>query len=188
MTFNPNSLAVFLINASMVGLGLIIAIYAISSPTISTILSRRRLKLERLIKKRDELFILMEGHKSDEKITSDYSQIQKQIRLIRKVPFHLDFGYSLAASSFALSLLIPLATVLSSSTQSNLFDNLGLVYFLVGVFSMVSLWFATLSDFRTHIKEEFDKISDESASEEKSNKVLMKQWKADNEQIIAKLR
>lgn len=174
MIFDGNSQEAFLINASMIGLGLLIAIYTISSPRITEILKRRKLKLSMLVKERENIFLAMKNNKSDEKLTNRYKEIQKKIKNCRNVPFHLDLGYNMSASFFAISLIIPILIFFDFIPKDVV--NLSMWYFIFGIIILLWIWFAMFAEYRLYINKEFDKVSEKSEDIEKEESKEIHQW------------
>ncbi len=177
IVFSGESIEAFLISSSMVGLGLVIAIYSLTAPLMKNMLTRRTNKLKELIDRRDDILEQMNNEKNNTKLTKEYRNIQDNVKLAEKLPFHLDLGYILAGGFFSVSLVLPILTLTDPQNQyfSNL-SNFATGFFIYGVISFLIVWYLMFIEFRTYALEEFQKIKDE--AKEKENTPQQRNLKA----------
>ena len=168
IVFSADSIEGFLINGSLIGFGLVIAIYTLTIPKMKDILNRRTRKLRDLIKQREEIFEAMREDKRSTTLTAKYQSVQRNIKSLEKLPFHLDIGYYLSATLFAISLLVPLFTITFPTIKySGLLLVVSFMYFSTGIIIFLALWFILFIELRNYAMEEFEKVKEESEKKEK---------------------
>jgi len=157
----------------MAGLGLILAIYSLAIPVMRSIFSRRIKKLKTRILKRDEILEKMSKNRKNTQLPLQYSDIQKDIELIEKLPYHLDIGYILSGTLFAISLLFPLFNItFPTNTFFNMMTEISTLMFGFGVISFLAVWYLMFIEFRTYTTEEFEKIKEEWQTKEEKEKII----------------
>lgn len=171
--FTADSLEGFLISSSMVGLGLVIAVYTLNNPMMQDILNRRMKKLELLIIKRDNLIRKISEDRSNQILTKGLGSVQEDIKRTERLPYHLDWGYQISGVTFFLSLLFPILKIiypimLSEPNANDLIvrfivgmADMSIIFFVFGVFSFLILWFLLFVEFRSYATEKFEKIKEE---------------------------
>ena len=177
VVFSADSLEGFIISSSMVGLGLILAIYTLTLPMLANMLKRRTIKLKQLIEEREKLFDKMKGNKNDTKLTIQYRTLQDNIRITEKLPFHLDLGYIFTGTFFALSLILPLLKIIFPDNVyiSSLTDS-AVTFFVFGIASFLLVWYLMFIEIRTFATEEFQKVKDNAQDKDEEVKELKIQF------------
>ena len=167
IAFNPNAPEIFLINGSMVGLGLILYIYSIAMPIIRNLLLRRTDKLKMLIRKRDEILEKMKIDKKNTQLTSENKTTQENIEATEQLPFHLDLGYIFSGTFFAGSLILSLLKITNpDSVYIAQLAEFSLLLFVLGITFFLVVWYLMFVEFRTYINEEFQKVKEEAQDKE----------------------
>ena len=103
----PNFPIESIIQISLVGLGLVIGLYAIVNQSIEELIERRFKKLKGLRDKRDAVFDRLRNDKENEGLILEYNQLQEQIKILSKLPYHYDYGYMLSGIAFIITLIFP---------------------------------------------------------------------------------
>lgn len=143
----------FIITASMVGLGLLIAIYSLVFPQIDKIVEKNTKKLNELIKKRDKMFKKLSKERENTTLTEEYKLLQDEIKYLKKVPFHYNWGFFLTAVFFTISLFVTITDMFYPTFWKGLevLPNNSPIFLLVGTIIFIIVWFKIMIDLRTLI-------------------------------------
>jgi hypothetical protein len=176
ITFSADKLDGFIITNSLVGLGLVIAIYALMSPVLKELFNKRKAELVKLRKERDEKFKKMSNSKEDTNLTNEYKNIQNEIKRFLKLPLHLDRGYQITTVIFTYTILISSMRLCLDPLKvtETVFNQLGQISFLLligGIFIFAFFFLSLLFEIRDYNFTEFQKILEEEEKSEKEKNI-----------------
>lgn len=172
-----------ILQASITGAGLIIAIYALITPIMDKIF-KERVRLHRKKKK--------EFDKLKEKITSESSAeifkklktLAKEIKEIKMFPRYLGFGVSFVFSSYILTVFCGLNWFIFESYRNfvhefvvvNLFFFSTIAFFIVGMYAIFDVYRAMKGEYE-QLKREREEIEKERKKLEKFTEEIEKRAK-----------
>lgn len=175
-SFSANSLDGFLITNSLVGLGLIIAVYSFISPWIDRFLANRQESLKLAIRKRDEIFKELSKDKNNEVISKNYRKYQRIVNGLTKIPFHLGLGYQIPSILFFYSLLMSVVRILTPMENVN-YQSFGMVSFTFFIFGALFFAFSLLFLLKEIKDFNLQKFEDIRKKEEKKEEIIKKELK-----------
>jgi len=173
--FNADSLEGFIVTNSLVGLGLVIAIYAFLSPHIKDLIQRRQTKLLELISERDDVWKKMSKNKDSIPLTRKYKEHQNKIKSLKRIPFHFDLGYQLTGILFFYSLTFVLFALVLLESSEKIYEPaiiVSFLFFMAGaVIFAISLIFL-LVEIGEITRGKFKEVVDKEEKEDESEKHL----------------
>ena len=179
LQFNADKLEGFLISNSLVGIGLVIAIYAFMSPILKILFEKRKKILGDLIVNRDETLKKIDKDKDNQALTTQLKKLQKKIKSFKRIPIHLDSGYQITTVLFSYSLFFSVIRIITLDTGRvslpilQILGSMAFLFFCLGVILFVLFFLLLLGDVRENVIEEFQKIIDrEEKGEDKVEKHL----------------
>lgn len=167
-----------IVEISLIGLGLVIALYAIIMDTLEDLVKKRISHLRKLRKERDEVFEKLKEDKENEELNKRNEELREEIKTYNKPPFHYDFGYIIAGIFFTLTLIFPFYSTFFEYEDLNVFKffvDYAPHLLFIGIIVFVIVWFKTMIDLRNLTLGKFDELQEkDEEKEEKEEKILSK--------------
>jgi hypothetical protein len=146
-----------LLEASITGAGLVLAVYALITPISDKIFKERTKKLESLI---------TNFEKEKEKITIDASnkdfkhlrELKDSINEIRIFPRYLGFGIFITFAVFMTSALADIGWLANASSQNGINDPVLIAFFMTAVFLFTIVGVLTIFEIYDTMRREFEDI------------------------------
>lgn len=165
-----------IIEISLVGLGLLLALYTIISNRLDDLQSYRTSQYIKLKKKEEYTFKKLNNNKRDCDLRDELNEVSYRIDNITSgLSYHYNMGYIVSGSLFMASIILSLV-----STSSILLPYLPEYYLRIiqdyavlslfgGIVNFFYIWFKTMLDMRTLFVEKME-VAIESEKEEKIDK------------------
>jgi hypothetical protein len=146
-----------LLEASITGAGLVLAVYALVTPMSERIFRRREERLESLLKKFDEekLKIKPDASPKDFKRLQELSDRIKEIRIF---PRYLGIGVVATFLSFAVSILLDWSWLIQPASQIPENDIYISMSFMVAIALFLAIGFLTMVEIYDMMRKEFEDI------------------------------
>lgn len=152
----------FLIASSLLGLGLLIAIYTLVSPEFDKIFDKKARDLKRKIEEEGKIYERLGRNIDNMELTANLLQIQQEIKDLKKIPFYHNWGFFISSIFFTISLLISIYNIsnlpfLGNSPAVEIIVFNSHLFFIGGAIVFLYVWFAIIIELRTLMREKFDK-------------------------------
>lgn len=158
-----------IIDISLVGLGLVIALFAIIQSSLDELVTRRGNVLEKAISFRDDLYTRLGKNQKDEKVADDYDDARNKVNILAKLPYHFNFGYIISGLFFTICITPSYLYLYLQSSNSIIITltNLSPLFLLFGLINFIYVWFRTIIDLRNLTLEKFDKLQEKEENKDK---------------------
>jgi len=142
----------FIIQISLFGLGLLIAIYTLIYPKLEKILEKQRKEYNEKVEQLRE-----KANKFGKGTLDEIKNITEELSDIRRIPFHLDMGILLTSIFFIAAALSSLFNLFFNTTGffRDLFEA-SYIYLFFGIILFIIIWYNIFSTLRTFITEKFE--------------------------------
>ena len=150
-----------IITTSLVGLGLLVALYALIFQQIDQIVDKRIKKLKTIITQRDEAYKKIDEDRDNESYQENYNQLRADVKRFRDIQYHYGWGYIISGILFSTSLFFPFVDTYYPTfigTNFEFFVNNAHLIMFVGLMNFVVIFFATIWDLKTFITQKIDEI------------------------------
>ncbi|MEM3907070.1 MAG: hypothetical protein QXZ17_09465 [Nitrososphaerota archaeon] len=159
---NVENIALALLQSSITGAGLVLAVYALLTPILRTLFEKRAKELKDSIeayRKKSETISTETKEREIREIRRLLSKIEEK----RKLPGYMNLGIMLSFLMYVLSVFLSLWSLFDSNIISStilLFIMATLIFLFTGVGALVDIYSAFREEYKS-LKEEIDKRKSE---------------------------
>lgn len=187
-----SQLQYFIIESSMLGLGISLALYSFIIPQISIIFNNQA---QRLRKANEIMRVLaVESHNKlmkgeiDQELQNNLKIAILEVEKEKNVKFHYGIGFLVTGILFSISTIFPLLDIWQGG-GSSLIQNLAklsMFSLIVGTGVLIYVWLKVFFDIKDLLKKMLDKANEESDKELEKVEKLAKQPKVKERSIMRK--
>jgi len=178
-THYPEALTYFLINSSMLGLAISIALYSFVIPKVNEIFSKQAEKLkkanERLRKLTDDFSKKVQGRKTVTSLLDELKEASLEVEKYKKVDFHYGVGFLLTGVLFSIATIISLFDIFMDDAVIATFSIFSPYFLMIGIILLVYIWFMIFLDIKELLKQDLSKHIEEADKELEEAEELRKQ-------------
>jgi uncharacterized membrane protein len=167
-----------MIQVSFIGIGLIIAVYALIQPSLTELIKKREDKLKKETQILEELIKKLEGDKKNEDLLEKIRKSQGKVNRLGRSPYHYDLGYISSGVLFSVVLIINFLAYNLEYNPEGLFNLDSFIIYspyllFIGILNFLAVWILTMIDFRNLTLAKYEEVQEKSKEkEDESIKIL----------------
>lgn len=165
-----------IIEISLIGLGLLIGLYAIIMDRLEDLLKTKIKEINSLKNKRDAIFDKLNKNREDNKLREEYIGLEREIEQLSKSPYHYNFGYIISGIFFIITLIFPYYSLYigyDKLNYSKIFVDKAPFFIFCGLINFIYIWVKTMIDFRNLTLKRFDEIQEEESKRRQTKTISM---------------
>ncbi|MGA2308051.1 MAG: hypothetical protein ABSG57_00710 [Candidatus Bathyarchaeia archaeon] len=174
-----------LLEASLTGMGLVLAVYALLTPISTEIFEQRAETLEDLIKKFDEDHSKLTGDSPDDD-WKKLRQKQKEINKIRVLPWSFGFGIVVAFALFSLSFILSMFWLGSDIYHTSLMEFSIFLFCSGGWLTFTFVGVSIIAEIVDSLTKKFEGIKKKQKATKKEKTKELEKLKKDIEELKRK--